>query len=195
MQLFISKYACLPRPSTYAPQPPPGNGNGDSSSGGTAGSSVNSTASNSGSAASNAGNKDNNSPSTTSSCNNTVASGAGAEGGDPGCAGGDGNSQVSADKKCPTKAPVSCCGSGWCVVSLPLLKVVRVPSGQSFAPFWRSVLSRFYGAVRFYMCLKKIRTHLDLLSIPRLWGKNVKTFRWDQRLQIQNLFMAFKQVP
>ena len=42
---------------------------------------------------------------------------------------------------------------------------------------------------------EKIRTHLDLLSIPRLWGKNVKTFRWDQRLQIQNLFMAFKQVP
>ena len=26
-------------------------------------------------------------------------------------------------------------------------------------------------------------------------GKNVKTFRWDQRLQIQNLFMAFKWVP
>ena len=23
---------------------------------------------------------------------------------------------------------------------------------------------------------RKIRTHLDLLSIPRLWGKNVKTF-------------------
>ena len=43
--------------------------------------------------------------------------------------------------------------------------------------------------------LRKIRVHLDLLSIPRLWGKNVKTFRWDQRLQIQNLFMAFKQVP
>ena len=42
---------------------------------------------------------------------------------------------------------------------------------------------------------EKIRTHLDLLSIPRLWGENVKTFRWDQRLQIQNLFMAFKQVP
>ena len=30
---------------------------------------------------------------------------------------------------------------------------------------------------------------------PPLMGKNVKTFRWDQRLQIQNLFMAFKQVP
>ena len=25
----------------------------------------------------------------------------------------------------------------------------------------------------------KIRTHLDLLSIPSLGGKNVKTFRWD----------------
>ena len=26
-------------------------------------------------------------------------------------------------------------------------------------------------------------------------GKNVKTFRWDHRLQIQNLFMVFKRVP
>ena len=43
--------------------------------------------------------------------------------------------------------------------------------------------------------LKKIRTHLDLLSIPQLGGINVKTFRWDQRLQIQNLSMAFKRVP
>ena len=30
---------------------------------------------------------------------------------------------------------------------------------------------------------------------PPVMGKKVKTFRWDQRLQIQNLFMAFKQVP
>ena len=37
-----------------------------------------------------------------------------------------------------------------------------------------------------YLLFKeKIRAHLDLLSIPRLWGKIVKTFRWDQRLQIQ----------
>ena len=28
---------------------------------------------------------------------------------------------------------------------------------------------------------------------PVMGEKNVKTFRWDQRLQIQNLFMAFKQ--
>ena len=36
---------------------------------------------------------------------------------------------------------------------------------------------------------------LDLLGIPWLGRKNIKTFRWDQRLQIQNLFMAFKRVP
>ena len=30
---------------------------------------------------------------------------------------------------------------------------------------------------------------------PPVGGKYVKTFRWDQRLQIQNLFTAFKRVP
>ena len=29
---------------------------------------------------------------------------------------------------------------------------------------------------------RKIRTRLDLLSIPQSGGKNFKTFRWDQRL-------------
>ena len=38
-------------------------------------------------------------------------------------------------------------------------------------------------------------TRLDLLSIPQSREKNVKTFRRDHRLQIQNLFMAFKRVP
>ena len=42
---------------------------------------------------------------------------------------------------------------------------------------------------------EKYRTHLDLLSIPQSGGRNVKTFRSAQRLQIQNLFMAFKRVP
>ena len=42
---------------------------------------------------------------------------------------------------------------------------------------------------------EKVRTHLALLSIPQAGGGNVKTFRWDHRLQIQNLFMAFKRVP
>ena len=66
-----------------------------------------------------------------------------------------------------------------------------------------------------------IETHLDLLRIPQsgmlihtsahclkknlnasrpsehppVRWKNVKTFRWNHRLQIQNLFMAFKRVP
>ena len=30
---------------------------------------------------------------------------------------------------------------------------------------------------------------------PSQGQKNVKTFRWDRRLQIQNLFMVFKRVP
>ena len=30
---------------------------------------------------------------------------------------------------------------------------------------------------------------------PPVRGKNVKTFRWDHRLQIQNIFMAFNRVP
>ena len=30
---------------------------------------------------------------------------------------------------------------------------------------------------------------------PPVRGENVKTFRWDHRPQIQNLFIAFKQVP
>ena len=42
---------------------------------------------------------------------------------------------------------------------------------------------------------EKMKTHLDLLSIPQSGGTNVKTSRWDHRLQIQNLFMAFKRVP
>ena len=35
--------------------------------------------------------------------------------------------------------------------------------------------------------------HLDLLSMPQSGGKNVKTFRWDQELKTQNLFVAFKR--
>ena len=30
---------------------------------------------------------------------------------------------------------------------------------------------------------------------PPVRGENVTTFRWDHRLQRQNLFMAFKRVP
>ena len=38
-----------------------------------------------------------------------------------------------------------------------------------------------------------ILSNLDLLSIPQSGGKNVKTFRWDHRLQRQDFFMAFKR--
>ena len=30
---------------------------------------------------------------------------------------------------------------------------------------------------------------------PSVREKDVKTFRWDHRLQIENIFMAFKRVP
>ena len=54
--------------------------------------------------------------------------------------------------------------------------------------------SRNFKAALYTIVQRKIRTYLDLLSIPQSGGKNVKTFRWDHRLQIQNLFMAFKRV-
>ena len=49
--------------------------------------------------------------------------------------------------------------------------------------------------LRMQYFFEEIRTRLDLLSIPQSGGKNVKTFTWDHRRQIQNLFMAFKRVP
>ena len=52
---------------------------------------------------------------------------------------------------------------------------------------------------KYKSCLKKNQNApRPSLNIPHhsQGGKNVKTFRcWDQRLQIQNLFMAFKRVP
>ena len=38
---------------------------------------------------------------------------------------------------------------------------------------------------------EKIRTRLDLLSIPQSEGKNVKTFRWDHRLFFFSFFFFF----
>ena len=68
----------------------------------------------------------------------------------------------------------------------PRTYLSRTPAAQKAVPspiFPENVVKR------------KISTHLDFLGIPRLGGKNVKTFRWDHRLQMQNLFMAFKRVP
>ena len=44
-------------------------------------------------------------------------------------------------------------------------------------------------------CLKKNQTAPRPSEHPPVMGERCNTFRWDQRLQIQNLFKAFKQVP
>ena len=45
-------------------------------------------------------------------------------------------------------------------------------------------------------CLKKNQNAARPSEHPPVREKNVKTFRWDHRLQIiQNLFVAFKRVP
>ena len=49
------------------------------------------------------------------------------------------------------------------------------------------------GYAAYFVIRTQIR--VDLLSIPQPWKKNVKTFRWDHRLQTRNLFMALKRVP
>ena len=42
---------------------------------------------------------------------------------------------------------------------------------------------------------RKIRTRLDLLSIPQSVGKNVKTFRWDQRLLLNSIqYLLFRTI-
>ena len=46
------------------------------------------------------------------------------------------------------------------------------------------------------VCVIKKNLNASRLSEhPPVRGENVKTFRWDNRLQIQNLMMAFKRVP
>ena len=44
-------------------------------------------------------------------------------------------------------------------------------------------------------CLKKNLNASRPSEHPSVGGGNVKTFRWDHRLQRQNFFMAFKRVP
>ena len=67
-------------------------------------------------------------------------------------------------------------------------------------------MARMTGPDCAVMC-NLINTHTDKnllkkkLNAPRpsehppVRGENVKTFRWDHRLQIQNLFIAFKRAP
>ena len=70
------------------------------------------------------------------------------------------------------------------------LTLISMQGHQNHNPFYLRVLD--------YKCLKKNQNapRLGLLSIPQSVGKNVKTLsRWDHRLQIQNIFMAFKRIP
>ena len=72
-------------------------------------------------------------------------------------------------------------------------RVLPGPEPRTYVP--ENVIRISPAPVTCCCCLKKNQSNLDLLSIPQLGGGNVKTFRLDQRLQIQNLFMAFKRVP
>ena len=63
---------------------------------------------------------------------------------------------------------------------------------QSWMPGFVSILCRFFlartGTMKTHrnayqvIIKRRIRTRLDLLSIPQSGGKNVKSFRWDHRL-------------
>ena len=56
-----------------------------------------------------------------------------------------------------------------------------------------SALLSFSGMC--FVFKKNQNASIDLLSIPQSGGKMSKRFRWDHRLQIQNVFVAFKRVP
>ena len=68
----------------------------------------------------------------------------------------------------------------------------RIPAGCLFSRLTEIITDLMYVLItRPNILFKKGRIHLDLLSIPQSGGKIVKTFWWDHRLQIRNLFMAF----
>ena len=61
---------------------------------------------------------------------------------------------------------------------------------------WEENTHNTYTCQKKNVCLKKNQNAPRSSEHPPVRvGGNVKTFRWDQRLQIPNLFMAFKRVP
>ena len=58
-----------------------------------------------------------------------------------------------------------------------------------------SLLHVLYSSCFYILILKKNQNTPRPSEHPPVRGENIKTFRWDHRLQIQNLFMAFKRVP
>ena len=67
--------------------------------------------------------------------------------------------------------------------------------------FWRTQMAISVsvqhdgGCLNNIHCLKKNLNASRPSEHPSVGGESVKTFRWDHRLQRQNLFMAFKRVP
>ena len=75
--------------------------------------------------------------------------------------------------------------------SLPRVRRHRAstPQGSSERVLpWQATMDQL-------ICLKKNQNAPRPSEYHPSGGKTVKTFRWDRRLQIQNLFMAFKRVP
>ena len=66
---------------------------------------------------------------------------------------------------------------------------------------WPYIPNSLYPVPFFYIflacaaCLKKNQNAPRPSEHLPVRRENVKTFRWDHKLQIQNLFMAFKRVP
>ena len=69
------------------------------------------------------------------------------------------------------------------------------PAGKTLPHSYPETRFRGERALVLYYYLKKNLNASRPSEHPPVRGKNVKTFRWDRRLQIQNLFMAFKRVP
>ena len=69
-------------------------------------------------------------------------------------------------------------------------------AGIKKVPQWSHIVGSTYTIVKNEVwCLKKNLNASRPSEHPLVRGENVKTFRWDHRLQKQNLFMVFKRVP
>ena len=80
----------------------------------------------------------------------------------------------------------------------PCTKILHFSTNFSCEDFAaEDFVTVFYGEKNLLdreMFLKKKLNASEPSEHPPARRKNVKTFRWDHRLQIQNLFMAFKRV-
>ena len=70
------------------------------------------------------------------------------------------------------------------------VRVMYSSAPKYFEVVLHSIMLNIYLVLFFFF--KKNQNAPIPSEHPPVRRKNVKTFRWDQRLQIQNLFMAFK---